>query len=171
MTVPAPARESAHAAADRGAGGSRGDRVAGTIVGLIGLLCVGAGLIVMLGWFCRSPLLRWPGTDNPMVFSAALCLTATGVALAVLSRGWHAVVTVVAGLNVTLAALMLLSEALHVEIGLDDLFVKTYLGASVGAWASTPGCASSWSASACWPLPRGGRGRDSVRRSPVRPDR
>ena len=132
LTVPAPARESAHAAADRGAGGSRGDRVAGTIVGLIGLLCVGAGLIVMLGWFCRSPLLRWPGTDNPMVFSAALCLTATGVALAVLSRGWHAVVTVVAGLNVTLAALMLLGEALHVEIGLDDLFIKSYLGDGVG---------------------------------------
>jgi len=118
---------------DSGSGGSRGDLVAGIIVGVIGLLCVAAGLILMLGWFCRSvDLLRWPGPDNPMVFSTALCLTATGVALAVLSRGWHPIVTVVAGLNVTLAALILVGEVLHVDMGLDDLFVKAYLGNGVG---------------------------------------
>ena len=118
---------------DSGSGGSRGDLVAGIIVGVIGLLCVAAGLILMLGWFCRSvDLLRWPGPDNPMVFSAALCLTATGVALAVFSRGWHPIVTVVAGLNVTLATLMLVGEILGVEMGLDDLFVKAYLGDGVG---------------------------------------
>jgi PAS domain S-box-containing protein len=130
LIAPAPATA---ATADRGGGASRGDRVAGIIVGVIGLLCVAAGLLIMLGWYCRSvELLRWPGTDNPMVFSAALCLTATGVALAVLSKRWHPVVTVVAGLNVTLATLMLVGELLGVGIGLDDLFVTLYLGDGVG---------------------------------------
>ena len=123
------------ATADSGGGsdGSRSDRVAGIIVMVVGLLCVAAGLIIVLGWFCRSfELLRWPGTDNPMVFSAALCLTATGVALAVLSKRWHPVVTLVVGLNLTLATLMLVGAILRVGIGLDDLFVTVYLGDGAG---------------------------------------
>ena len=44
-------------------------------------------------------------------------------------------------------------------MGLDDLFVTVYLGAaSAAGWGSTRRSASCWSASACWPSRRGGRG-------------
>ncbi len=96
------------------------------------MLCVAAGLIIVLGWLCKSPLVRADRPDNPMVFSAGICLTAAGVALAVLSRRWHLVVTVMAGVVVTLAALMVVGEILGAPIALDDLFVTVYLGGSVG---------------------------------------
>jgi len=131
VSLLAPATAIPHAA-DRDSGSPLGDRVAGIIVQVIGVLCVGAGLVIVLGWFCRSDLLRWHSPDNPMVFSAALCLTATGVALALLGRRWHPVVTVLAGVDLTLAPLVLVSHLLGVGIGLDDLFVNSYLGDSVG---------------------------------------
>ncbi len=111
-----------------GAGGPRGDPAAGIIVLVAGLLCVAAGVVVIAGWFCRSTdLLRWPGSDNPMVLSAALALAVTGAALATLSRGWHQLILPAAALDVALSTLVLVGRTTGRALGLDDLFVTAYL--------------------------------------------
>lgn len=50
------------------------------------LLVAAIGFVVMAGWIFRIPVWQWIFTDDPMVFNAALCMSAGGVALLALQR-------------------------------------------------------------------------------------
>jgi PAS domain S-box-containing protein len=125
---PVPADAPVPAAPDGPAGtSSRSERVPDAITIAGGLLCVAAGLAVIVAWLVRAtPVLRF-GSQNPMSFDAALAFVVSGVALAALARGHPRAALAAGAFDAALGAMVLAEYILGRGLGIDQLFVKAYI--------------------------------------------
>ena len=98
-----------------------------------GIACL-LGAVVLVGWITRHvEFIQVSPTTVPMQFNTALSFLLLGTALAGESMRWGRPARLLGILSGFISVATLVQYGLHIDLGLDQLFMESYV--STGAWA------------------------------------
>jgi len=95
---------------------------------LAGTICTGIGIVVLIGWYAHIiRLVQIRPESPPMHYNTALCFILLGIGILLLTSHYKKLVFFPGVALVTIAGVTFLEYVLDTNLGIDQLFFKTYM--------------------------------------------